>query len=197
MDAASIWSLEYLMGNWRPSFHDNFFMGWLITGSYFSCAFVAALYATFLSQMEEKKALQFWWSISVIMILLGVNKQLNLQTLLTEVGRQIAHAQEWYDRRRVVQLMFISILSASFMAAFIGLAIIFRDLLMRYLLAFCGLLLLLSYVIIRAASFHHISELIQYDLEGSKMNGVLELAGIYFVMWTGLKEMLLSRTRTN
>jgi len=195
MDATSISSLEYLIGNWRPSFHDNFFMGWLITGSYLACAFVAALYATYLNQMEEKKAFQFWWSISAIMILLGVNKQLNLQTLLTEVGRQIANAQEWYDRRRVVQFMFISILSASFLASFIGLAIIFRDMLRRYALAFCGLLFLLTYIIIRAASFHHISELIQYDLEGMKMNGVLELAGIYFVMWAGLKEMVLSRNR--
>jgi hypothetical protein len=194
MNTTKVWSIDYLAGNWSPSFHDNFFLGWLITGSYFVCAIMAAVFATYLNQMEEKKAFHFWLLISMTMIALGINKQLDLQTLLTEVGRQLANAQDWYDLRRVVQYLFILFLSAASIAAFMWLAISFRDLLRRFAFAFCGLSLVLSYMIMRAATFHHFDEVIQYDLQGIKMKWVLELAGIYMIIAAGLKDMFASRT---
>jgi hypothetical protein len=53
----------------------------------------------------------------------------------------------------------------------------------------------LSFVIIRAAAFHHFDEVIQYDLHGIKMNWVLELAGIYMIILAGLKEIIASTMR--
>jgi hypothetical protein len=38
---------------------------------------------------------------------LGINKQLDLQTALTEFGRVLADNQGWYDKRQVVQVWFI------------------------------------------------------------------------------------------
>jgi hypothetical protein len=193
----AIWSIDYLIWNWRPSFHDDFFLGWLITGSYIACAIIAVVFATYLNQMEEKKAFHFWLLISMAMLALGINKQLDLQTLLTEVGRQLANAQDWYDLRRVVQFSFILVLSAASIAAFLWVAIFFRDLHRRFAFAFCGLFFVLSYMIIRAATFHHIDEVIQYDLHGIKMKWVIELAGIYMIIAAGLKDIFASRTKMN
>ena len=55
-----------------------------------------------------------WVSLAGVLLLLGVNKQLDLQTALTELGRIAAHAGDWYDVRRNVQVAFIAcILMAS------------------------------------------------------------------------------------
>lgn len=193
MNTAAVRSLDYLAGSWNPSFHDHSFLGWLITGSYFACAIMAAVFATFLNRLEEKKAFHFWLLISTIMIVLGINKQLDLQTLFTEVGRQLSNAQAWYDQRRVVQFLFIMVLSAAILTAFIWFAVTFRDLFRRFVFAFCGLFFLLSYMIMRAAAFHHFGEVIQYDIEGIQMKWVLELAGIYMIVGAGLKDMFALR----
>jgi hypothetical protein len=113
------------------------------------------------------------------------------------VGRQLANAQDWYDLRRVVQFSFILVLSAASIAAFLWVAIFFRDLHRRFAFAFCGLFFVLSYMIIRAATFHHIDEVIQYDLHGIKMKWVIELAGIYMIIAAGLKDIFASRTKMN
>jgi hypothetical protein len=192
-----MWSIEYLMGRWQPSFHDDFFIGWLITGSYFACALMAGFIAAFHKHLEERLAAKFWNAISLLMVLLGINKQLAIQMLLTEMGRQVAKAQGWYDQRRIVQFTFIVVFSTTFTAAFIWLAKRYRDSFRRYTLVFCGLFFLLSFVIIRAAAFHHFDEVIQYDLHGFKMNWMLELTGIYMIILAEVKEIVVSTIRNH
>jgi hypothetical protein len=134
----STWSLEYLIGGWQPSFHDDHFIGWLTTGSYFGCAIMAALFATFLHGMEEKRARNLWCIISLIMVLLGINKQLALQMLFIGMGKQIALAQGWYDHRRIVQFSFVIIFTMIFTAAFLRFTRAYRDLFRQYALTFWG-----------------------------------------------------------
>jgi hypothetical protein len=42
---------------------------------------------------------------------LGVNKQLDLQSALTEAGRVVANIQGWYAQRALVQLAFIVVVA--------------------------------------------------------------------------------------
>jgi hypothetical protein len=197
MNHPSMWSLEYLIGRWQPGFHDDFFIGWLITGSYFACALLAAFIGAFHKHLEERLATKFWHVISLVMVLLGINKQLALQMLLQEMGAQVAKAQGWYDERRIFQFSFIVIFAITFTAAFIWFAKRYRDSFARYRLVFCGLFFLLSFVIIRAATFHHFDEVIQYDLHGFKMNWLLELAGIYMIILAEVKEIVASTIRNH
>jgi len=197
VQSSSIWSLEYLMGRWQPGFHDDHFIGWLITGSYLACAILAFIYATFLNQRENRRAYHFWLAIGILMTLLGINKQLALQMLLTEMGRQVARAQGWYENRHIVQFTFIIIFVTTFSGAFVWFTRSFRDLSRRYLLAFCGLFFLLTFVFIRASAFHHVDELIQFDLHGIRMNWILELAGIYMILLAVLKEFIASTNRAH
>ena len=60
----------------------------------------------------------FWFALCGVMVFLGFNKQLDLQTCFTQVGRDMAHSEGWYESRRTVQLIFIVIL------VLLGLAII-------------------------------------------------------------------------
>jgi len=184
------------MGKWQPGFHDDYFIGWLITGSYFACALFAALIATYHNHLEERLATRFWSVISLLMVLLGLNKQLALQILLTEVGRHIAQTQGWYHQRRIFQFLFIVVFAAASALAFIWFAKKYRESFSRYKLVFCGLFFLLSFVIIRAATFHHFNELIQIRLFfGLTVNWALELTGIYMIILAELKEMMALRNR--
>jgi hypothetical protein len=189
MNIVSFWSLEYLRGQWRPTIGDPCFMGWFTVGSYFACAIVA-LIAVLINQMGGRRSCFFWSMISLLMILLGINKQLDLQSLFTEVGRQVARAQGWMDHRRIVQFWFIVTFGTTTMGAFLLFAIIRRDLFRRFMLAFTGLFFLLSFIVIRAVGFHHFDEMLGFKLVGAKMNWLVELTGIYSISIAGLLEIV-------
>ncbi|MRR36765.1 hypothetical protein EG829_19295 [bacterium] len=188
--ASSLWSLEYLMGEWRPGIGDPTFMGWFTVFSYILCAAVA-LSVCYLNRAHDKRFARFWLLIGVVMVLLGINKQLDLQSLLPEMGRQIFRAQGWMEMRRIVQFWFIISLGCVSVAVFGWFTVLYRALFRRFMLAFIGIFFLLSFVFIRAASFHHFDAFRELSFLGIKMNWVLELTGIYLVCLAGLKEMIL------
>lgn len=189
MSSTSFWSLEYLMGQWRPTVGDPTFMGWFTVGSYFGCAILAAM-MVLVNRKRDRDFLFFWSTISLLMILLGVNKQLDLQSLFTEVGRQIARAQGWMGHRRTVQFWFIVFFGTTAVGILLFLMMIMRDLFRRFWLAFVGLFFLLGFIIIKAFSFHHFDEILGFRVFELKMNWVLELTGIYLIFLAEFKEIL-------
>ena len=123
------------------------------------------------------------------MILLGINKQLDLQSLFTEVGRQIARAQGWMDHRGIVQFWFIVTFGTTAMGAFVLVVIIMKDLFRRFALAFTGLFFSLSFIIIRASSFHHFDKMFGLKFFELKINWLLELIGIYLIFLGEFKDI--------
>lgn len=195
MNIISVWSLEYLMGQWPPTIGDPSFMGWFTVVSYFACAVLSTILAL-TNQSTDRKSFFFWSTISLLMILLGINKQLDLQSLFTEIGRQIARAQGWMDHRRIVQFWFIVAFGTTAIAAFLSFTRIRADLFRRFMLAFTGLFFLLCFIVIRAAGFHHFDETLGFRLFGAKMNWLLELTGIYSIVVAGLLEIVrLKKTK--
>ena len=185
-------TFEYLIGSWRPQIGDPTFMGWFTVAAYFLCAIVA-FSATFFIRREERKAFLFWGMIAFIMILLGINKQLDLQSLFTEIGRQVAKKQGWMEERRIVQFWFIVGFGATAITGFILFTVVMRNVFRRFRLAFIGLFFLVSFIIIRAASFHHFDEAIHFRIFNTKMNWILELGGIFWVTLAGIKEIIRKR----
>ena len=142
------------MGRWRPTIGDPSFMGWFTVGSYFACAILSFI-LTLSNQHADRRSFLFWGMIGLLMILLGINKQLDLQSLFTEVWRQIARAQGWMDQRRIVQFWFVAAFGTTALAGFLSFTMIRRGLFRRFRLTFIGLSFLLSFIVVRAASFHH------------------------------------------
>jgi hypothetical protein len=165
-------------------------MGWFTVGSYFACAISSFILAS-IDKGADRRFIRFWSVIGLMMILLGINKQLDLQSLFTEVGRQVARMQGWMDQRRVVQFWFIMALGTAAMGGFLSFAVSRRDLFRRFKLAFIGLFFLLSFIVIRAASFHHFDQMLGFRLFGVRMNWALELTGIYLIIGAGLKEIII------
>jgi hypothetical protein len=173
-------------------------MGWFTVGAYWAC-FMTGICAAWLNRTkrEDGQAFLFWIVVSLLMLFLGINKQLDLQSLFTEIGRNMAKAQGWMDHRRAVQFWFIAIFGAASLSVFVFLTIRMQRLFKRFTLAFVGLFFLLTFVIIRAASFHHFDAALGLRFAGARLNWVLELTGIFTVVFGGLKDILLITMRDN
>jgi hypothetical protein len=129
-----------------------------------------------------------WRAISVMFIGLGINKQLDLQSALTELGRMIAFQQGWYGERQTVQVWFHH-RSGSYLRSDRSHVFLARRARAPTWLGLFGTTTVLAFVLIRAASFHHIDKFIGDRILGLKWNWVLEMGGIATVIiaseWRG------------
>jgi hypothetical protein len=179
-------------GRWHFGVGDPNAMAWIIVGAY---AVAAALTGrAFMTSLRAERALRIanpvesqnqralkrlWLVVTVTLIVLGINKQLDLQSLATQWLRDRAYAHGWYDDRRRYQLDFIVAIIAFGSLATALLAIALRRVLRRVIGAVIGLGMLVSFVVIRASSFHYVDVLLN---EGRiRANWVLELGGIALI----------------
>jgi hypothetical protein len=133
-----------------------------------------------------------WLGLALVLLLLGINKQLDLQTALTEVGRMMARSGGWYGVRRAVQVVFILGVAAGGWWLFRSVLLLARGNLPQMRTVLLGTVSLICFVTIRAASFHHIDHLLGVHLGGVKVNALLELGGIVFVIhgaWAGSRKL--------
>jgi hypothetical protein len=196
------------VGTWSPGIGDPNVMGWLTVVAYLWASYLcfvnhrtwraAAGSATrgawvpialaLLGQRRRLGALPeasrmsaLWKALAVGLLLLGINKQLDLQTALTEFGRIMARKQGWYGERQRVQIDFI------IGVVLVGIWLVRSVLLLagrnlpRLRVALVGIVLLCCFVAIRASSFHHIDVLLGARLGDLKINWIMELGGIGLV----------------
>ena len=184
-------------GRWHPGIGDPSVIGWVTVVAYFLAAWLAfralrghsraphpAARQTYgasepPSLREARLLTRFWALVLVMLLLLGVNKQLDLQTWFTEIGRDLARRQQWYEGRRPIQVAFIAGIALLGSAGTITLAVMMRHVLSRVVGALVGLGALVTFVIVRAASFHHIDALLGHGRV--RLNWVLELGGITLI----------------
>ena len=166
---------------WRPFFGDNSPIGWTITVSYFVAT--ACCYAAYRRELAVEGAApagrqpKLWLALTIAMLLLGLNKQLDLQILIPSIGRQIFMHAGLYGRRRSFQLVFIAVVAAIALFAVVKAYAYTRRVGARYRFAMLGVLYLAAFVTVRAASFHHIDIILGTRLENVKVNTFLELGG--------------------
>ena len=159
---------------WRPEIGDPSFMGWFTVIAY---AVAAVLAWRVWSARRER----IWLGTAVLMALLCVNKQFDLQSLFTDIGREIARHGGWYEDRRRIQKGFVLAVLAGAGVSGCWFVWRFRDFLVRNKLLAAGLFLLLTFIVVRAISFHHVDVFLKSGIAGLKMNWLLELGGISLV----------------
>jgi hypothetical protein len=157
-------------------------MGWTIAAAYLVAAGLCAAYARRADRVCAADRFRlhrpFWWTLAAIMLLLGINKQLDLHTLLTSVGRQLARSQGWYTHRQTFQMWFVAGIAIAGLILLIWLGWTFRRMRRQYALPLFGILFLFAFVVVRAASFHHVDAILGWRPGGVRMYWVLELGGI-------------------
>jgi hypothetical protein len=167
-------------GRWQPGIGDPTWIGWFTVVAYLLAALLCGV-CWFRSRWRSG----FWLFLGVVLILLGINKQLDLQSWLTAFGRQMALENGWYHQRRQVQIEFMIILGLMAIAVFSRLGVVLYGEYKRRRvsslssgLSLAGLGFLACFIVIRASSFHHVDQFLGWQWAGLTMNGFLELTGI-------------------
>ena len=170
---------------WRPGIGDPTFMGWFTVAAY-----VAAALLAWLVWRNAGNGRRVWFWVALLMAALCLNKQFDLQSLFTDLGREVANAGGWYGKRRGVQKWFVVGVVAG--AGIFGcwFAWRFRDFLRHHKLLSAGLLFLLTFIVVRAISFHHFDVFLKASFAGLKMNWILELSGIFLIATAAFRERL-------
>jgi hypothetical protein len=170
--------------NWTPKIGDPTIGGWVTVVLYLlaagSCWITARELVLEDIGSNERRA---WWAISILFLALGINKQLDLQSALTEAGRVLAHYQGWFEQRQLVQLAFIALVAIICLIAAIALLLWTRSAPTPTRLALMGTTMVLGFVLIRAASFHHVDQFIGQTILGLRWNWILEMSGISLVLF--------------
>jgi uncharacterized membrane protein len=164
--------------NWTPGIGDPTIGGWVTVVLYALAAASCWITGRGVGSREKR----IWWIFVILFVVLGLNKQLDLQSALTEAGRVLAANQGWYARRKIVQLDFVIAVAICGLIAVVTLLIWARKAPLPTWLALTGVTLVIGFVLIRAASFHHIDRFIHMRILGLRWNWVLEMGGISMVL---------------
>lgn len=160
---------------WAPGIGDPSWIGWLTTVSYFAAVWLC--FDAFRSALPRMRRERIWLVLACGMLLLGVNKQLDLHTLMTEVGRQVAHEQGWFGQRRQVQAVFAAVIAIVSLASLASMFMFARKQRPELRLSLLGAVVLIGFVVMRSASFEHVGP----RNVGDKFNAVIEISGIVCV----------------
>jgi hypothetical protein len=95
---------SFTIGSWSPGIGDPSLMGWFTVFSYYFTASICFLKMFSKRVRQQKQALIFWGIICFSMVVLGMIKQFNLLTAMTEIGRIIARSDGWIGQRAIIQV---------------------------------------------------------------------------------------------
>lgn len=184
------------VGQWSPGIGDPTVAGWVTVVAYAFAVFLCfRVYRRCKLKPEFAKERFTWLLLALALLALGINKQLDLQTALTEAARGLSRSQGWYAQRRPLQAAFVFGIAA--VGAFTAFAMWRQartgSLALRH--ALFGAVMLTAFVVIRAASFHYVDVVLSESLAELRLNVILELGGISWVTY-GAAKFLVSRRLT-
>jgi hypothetical protein len=179
---------------WRLQLDNPTFLGWSVVAAYGFAALVCARAAARAGRAPDGKAgPPLWGFVAGLLLFLGINKQLNLQTLLIVLGRRAVDVAGWDARRRLVQAVF----SVAFAAGVAGAGLVFarrwRCFLSENPLVRLGLIILAVFVVIRASTINHLDERLAVNLHDDKWCWILEICGSLLIGLAAIRFVRLAR----
>jgi heme/copper-type cytochrome/quinol oxidase subunit 4 len=164
--------------DWTPAISDPSALGWLAVACYFAAAALAARAwrVAGLKVSGASRERSFWLVVGLVLCALGINKQLDLQSLLTQAAKIHAIANGWYDDREALQYAFVAGLALAMGLTVAALGFVLWNCHASVKLAAVGLGLTAIFVWMRAAAFHHVEDLLAPSAYGA--GRIFEFAGI-------------------
>lgn len=166
---------------WQLRIGDPTFTGWVIAIGYFAAAVCYAAIAVKAAQQqtaENRRYRLLWWMVAALLFGLALNKQMDLQTALTAIGRSVARQQGWYAQRRIVQFWFAFFASGGAVLTLCVCWSRLRQFRQEQWLLFAAIVVLTVFIIARLVSFHHVDQLLGIRIGKAKLAHALELAAI-------------------
>lgn len=164
--------------DWYASIGKASASDWITVAAYL----VAGVIAIRAARAAHKPRERLFWSItSALMVFLGINELFDMQTILTAVGKAWARSDGWYEQRRTAQLVFIIALGVITVAAGAAMLRIARGAPGSVKWALLGLVFIGAFVMLRAASFHHVDRLLGMGPDAFNFGSIQEMAGILII----------------
>ncbi len=155
-------------------------IGWFTVLVYLAAAFCA------IRQYRAHKKLgldaRFWLVLVWLLVILGINKQLDIQGWFIDAMKQDAIKDGWYQYRTYFQVVFVIAMGLGLVIFLLALRLYLINSWQRYKITWIGLILLFSFIVIRGASFSHVDILINQAVIGIELNVVLELSALLLVI---------------
>ncbi|WP_439587263.1 hypothetical protein [Hydrogenophaga sp.] len=178
------------IGAWSPGIGDPTVGGWITVALYVCTAWACLrvlLYKRHKQVVLRDNEQLIWRLLMLAMVALGINKQLDLQTALTEFARVLATEQGWYGNRRQYQEAFIAAVIVMGLTALAAMAVLVWHAPAPTLLACAGAAGLIVFVAVRAASFHHVDAILGWRWGGLPLNWILEMGSLVLISWGALR----------
>lgn len=172
------------VGSWSPGIGDPTVGGWLTVVLYALAAWgcLRVLQAAGQGRLVFEPNERIVWLLLLWgMVALGINKQLDLQTALTEAARWHAREHGWFEHRGRYQQAFIAAVPVLGLTVLSALAVLVWKAPVQTLWTCAGAAGLVVFVAIRAVSFHHIDEWLGWRLGGLPLNWVLEMSSLVVI----------------
>ena len=166
-------------GRWHLGIGDPTLFGWITVAVYLA-VFARCMYLVNLSK-KLGTSFKFWLFLAILLMALGINKQLDLQTWFTQYMRDMALAHGWYGNRRALQQDFIVFLAVAMLVTLLSLRFFLANSWRQHKLTWLGIALLCIFILIRAASFHHFDILIGHPVFGVRVNVILEIGALLLI----------------
>jgi len=173
----------YLEGYWIVNRGDPTVIGWFITLFYFF-VFATSFYLLkkITPNISNNEYMWFWYGVTILIILLGINKQLDIQMLFADFARLYAKVIGIFENRKPFQHKIISFLTTIGISIFSVMIYKFWYAPKRMWLALIGFCILFSFPIIRLVSLHSIESLLSISVLYIKIVDVIEILGITIVL---------------
>jgi hypothetical protein len=161
-------------------------LGWTMLALYLVVALLAFRTAAVSGSANSTAMGRVWVCLGIILTALGLNKQLDLQTSLIELGRHIALREHLFAYRLelyfVFFLGFILTIIALFAAFILRFSTDVGKFARQFPLATSGCGLICAYIIIRAAFIDNLNRILGFDLSQIPFLWLLEAGGLLLIM---------------
>jgi hypothetical protein len=142
---------------------------------------------------HRKAERALWMTSAAVLVVLALNKQLDLQVFVTSTARCVARAEGWYDSRRALQAG-VTIWLILMAAVLVPLLLVWLRRAMRgNLLLIGGMILLVVFVLIRVVSFHHMDHFLRTDILSVRLHRWVEAAALGLVLFAGARRLVTRR----
>lgn len=175
-----------MLNEWKSAVAAADLADWVTVGAYLIAAFACIRASSFAWLTRRERDRSFWRLTTALLIFLGFNELLDLQALLTVLGREHAKANGWYGQHRQVQYIFVLTLALLGVLAAIITIFLTRKAHASVRVALIGLGFIGLFVVFRAASFHHLDELLGRKAPLFNWGSMQELLGIAIVAMAAL-----------
>lgn len=148
------------VSDWSFGVGDPTVLGWTVCVSYFVVAALCWRRAQRCAGVALVRSRRFWIALAVVLVLLGFNKQLDLQKLITQVARSYAKQEGWYRERKSFQTAAAGVALFALAAFVAWSAFLLRRDPRTTWFAMVGLALIAAYIVVRAVSLHSLESIL-------------------------------------